>query len=88
MATLSIYPPTELLFELSASESTPRCSMTLEHPGKTDEPLAFKVRTDVQFVRNHTVIVHEETLCVFSFEFSTDIFLSCQRLKRRSHAAT
>jgi hypothetical protein len=44
MATLEIEPENELRFKLSEEEQTPRCTMTLTHPGGTDEALAFKVR--------------------------------------------
>jgi hypothetical protein len=52
---LEISPVTNLQFTLtrastndgrsSVGESTPRCTMTLRHPGKTKEHLAFKVKT-------------------------------------------
>lgn len=43
---LEVTPETSLQFVLgSESESIPRCTMTLTHPGKTNEPLAFKVKT-------------------------------------------
>jgi len=43
--SLQLDPETELRFLLSASEDTPRCTMTLRHSGNTDEFLAFKVKT-------------------------------------------
>lgn len=47
MATyaLEIDPESELKFVLSHNEATPRCILTLRHPGNTTEPLAFKVST-------------------------------------------
>ncbi|EEC44714.1 predicted protein, partial [Phaeodactylum tricornutum CCAP 1055/1] len=45
MASLEIEPENELRFKLSEEEQTPRCTMTLTHPGGTDEALAFKVKT-------------------------------------------
>ena len=40
---LEIDPESELKFTLSHNEATPRCMLTLRHPGTTDEHLAFKV---------------------------------------------
>jgi hypothetical protein len=40
---LIIDPDSELKFTLSHNEATPRCLLTLRHPGTTDEHLAFKV---------------------------------------------
>ena len=37
-------PELEMKFTLSHKEATPRCMLTLRHPGTTDEHLAFKVR--------------------------------------------
>jgi len=47
MAThvLEIDPDTELKFVLSHNEATPRCVLTLRHPGNSTESLAFKVKT-------------------------------------------
>ncbi|KAG7352330.1 MSP major sperm protein domain containing protein [Nitzschia inconspicua] len=45
MTSLLIDPETELVFSLSKSEATPRCMMTLKHPGGSDEFVAFKVKT-------------------------------------------
>jgi hypothetical protein len=49
---LDVSPETSLHFVLtrtdatgSESEGIPRCTMTLTHPGKSKEPLAFKVKT-------------------------------------------
>mmetsp|Transcript_20599 Transcript_20599/g.34131 ORF Transcript_20599/g.34131 Transcript_20599/m.34131 type:complete len:321 (-) Transcript_20599:198-1160(-) len=43
---LDVTPDTELQFTLSRNtDSTPRVTMTLHHPGNTDEYLAFKVKT-------------------------------------------
>jgi hypothetical protein len=41
---LILTPETELQFTLSAAEDTSKCTMTLRHPGGTDEYMAFKVR--------------------------------------------
>lgn len=44
-AGVEITPETEINFELSQSEATPKAVVTLKHPGgKSDGPLAFKVR--------------------------------------------
>ncbi|CAB9521729.1 Vesicle-associated membrane protein-associated protein B [Seminavis robusta] len=43
--SLILTPETELHFVLSASEETAKCTMTLRHPGSTDEYIAFKVKT-------------------------------------------
>jgi len=43
--SLILTPESELHFTLSASEDTAKCTMTLRHPGSTDEHLAFKVKT-------------------------------------------
>lgn len=43
MTSLLIDPESELVFSLSKKEATPRCMMTLKHPGGTDEFVAFKV---------------------------------------------
>lgn len=43
--SLILTPDTELHFALSASEETAKCTMTLRHPGTTQEYLAFKVKT-------------------------------------------
>ena len=37
-------PESELRFTLSHNEATPRCMLTLRHPGTTNERLVFKVR--------------------------------------------
>ena len=42
--SLEIDPETELKFTLSHNEATPRCILTLRHPGTTDDHMAFKVR--------------------------------------------
>jgi len=42
---LEIDPETELKFTLSKNEATPRCIMTLRHPGNSTEHIAFKVKT-------------------------------------------
>ena len=42
-ASLELVPPQELAFTLSAAEATPRVTLTLKHPGATQEALAFKV---------------------------------------------
>jgi hypothetical protein len=40
-----VSPDTELQFVLSESEATPKCSMTISHPGGgVTEHIAFKVR--------------------------------------------
>ena len=40
-----VQPDTELQFVLSESEATPKCSMTISHPGgAVTEHIAFKVR--------------------------------------------
>jgi hypothetical protein len=44
MSLLKIDPESELSFTLSASEATPKCTMTLSHSGGTTEAVAFKVR--------------------------------------------
>ena len=41
---LDVTPETELTFSLSRSNDNSRVTMTLHHPGNTDEYLAFKVR--------------------------------------------
>lgn len=41
---LDVEPDSELKFTLSHSEATPRCVMTLKHPGYGSENVAFKVR--------------------------------------------
>ena len=41
---LDVTPETELTFNLSRSNENSRVTMTLHHPGNTDEHLAFKVR--------------------------------------------
>ena len=41
---LEIEPEQELKFTLSHNEATPRCILTLKHPGRSDSHLAFKVR--------------------------------------------
>lgn len=43
--SLILTPESELHFALSANEETAKCTMTLRHPGSTDEHLAFKVKT-------------------------------------------
>ena len=43
MSGLIIDPDAELKFTLSKSEATPRCVLTLKHPGTTDDHMAFKV---------------------------------------------
>jgi len=45
MSGLIIDPDAELKFTLSKSEATPRCVLTLKHPGTTDDHMAFKVKT-------------------------------------------
>jgi hypothetical protein len=45
---LEVNPDTQLEFVLSHSEATPRCIMTLKHPGTSDDHLAFKVRAHVE----------------------------------------
>mmetsp|Transcript_5375 Transcript_5375/g.7902 ORF Transcript_5375/g.7902 Transcript_5375/m.7902 type:complete len:326 (-) Transcript_5375:281-1258(-) len=45
---LEVSPASELTFTLTRAtgqDATPRCSLTLKHPGNTDEHLAFKVKT-------------------------------------------
>jgi len=45
---LEVSPSSELTFTLTRAtgqDATPRCSLTLKHPGNTDEHLAFKVKT-------------------------------------------
>jgi hypothetical protein len=44
MAAIEIDPDSELKFVLSHNEATPRCILTLRHPGNTTDSLAFKVR--------------------------------------------
>ena len=43
MAAIEIDPESELKFVLSHNEATPRCILTLRHPGNTTDSLAFKV---------------------------------------------
>ena len=43
-AALEIDPESELEFILSHNEATPRCMLTLRHPGTTNDHVAFKVR--------------------------------------------
>ena len=43
MPGIILTPESELHFTLSASEETAKCTMTLRHPGGTDEYYAFKV---------------------------------------------
>lgn len=45
MAMLQLDPDSELQFFLSYNDETSRCTMTLRHPGTTDEYIAFKVKT-------------------------------------------
>jgi hypothetical protein len=47
---LEINPETELKFTLSHNEATPRCILTLTHPGTTDEHMAFKVCPSFSYV--------------------------------------
>mmetsp|Transcript_51718 Transcript_51718/g.124824 ORF Transcript_51718/g.124824 Transcript_51718/m.124824 type:complete len:342 (+) Transcript_51718:101-1126(+) len=42
---LKIDPESELNFQLSSTEATPKCTMTLSHAGGTTEAVAFKVKT-------------------------------------------
>mmetsp|Transcript_16634 Transcript_16634/g.48244 ORF Transcript_16634/g.48244 Transcript_16634/m.48244 type:complete len:322 (-) Transcript_16634:112-1077(-) len=42
---LEVDPETELKFILSHNEATPRCILTLRHPGNTSDSIAFKVKT-------------------------------------------
>ena len=42
---LKIDPESELNFQLSSTEATPKCTMTLSHAGGTTEAVAFKVRS-------------------------------------------
>lgn len=43
MSAIEIDPESELKFVLSHNEATPRCILTLRHPGNTTDSLAFKV---------------------------------------------
>ena len=42
-AAVVISPETEITFELSQGEATPKATLTLSHPGGDVGPLAFKV---------------------------------------------
>eukprot|EP00980_Cylindrotheca_fusiformis_P028782 scaffold22642_cov134-Cylindrotheca_fusiformis.AAC.37 len=42
---LEVIPDSQLEFILSHGEATPRCVMTLKHPGTSSDYLAFKVKT-------------------------------------------
>ena len=41
---VEISPETEINFELSSAEATPKALITLKHPGGSAGPVAFKVR--------------------------------------------
>jgi hypothetical protein len=55
-----VSPDTELQFVLSESEATPKCSMTISHPGGgVTEHIAFKVRR-LKLVRYGSNVFHAE----------------------------
>ena len=52
--SLDISPETELVFNLSTQDATPRCTMTLRHKGLTDEFIAFKVNKNEDYSTHST----------------------------------
>jgi hypothetical protein len=52
-----VSPDTELQFVLSESEATPKCSMTISHPGGgVTEHIAFKVRQNLALPVDFTTV--------------------------------
>ena len=66
--SIILTPDTELTFTLSPNEDSSKCTMTLRHPGTTDEYLAFKVRSSGTFSTAKKENAHDDLLfcpCLF-----------------------